>query len=115
MELEELLDKVKRALSPDDFAALAQKALNVTAPLIWVPNPGPQTEAYYCSADEIFFGGEAGGAKTDLELGLALTGPPAEPHPPADQQGSGRPSRAARADPGLSRRLEQPGRHLAAA
>ena len=40
---------------------------------IWIPNPGPQTEALFCQADELFFGGQAGGGKTDLEIGLALT------------------------------------------
>ena len=39
----------------------------------WVPNPGPQTDAYYCIADELFFGGQAGGGKSDLGVGLALT------------------------------------------
>ncbi len=34
--------------------------------------PGPQTEAYYCEADELFYGGAAGGGKTDLLLGTAL-------------------------------------------
>ena len=29
----------------------------------WVANPGPQTRAYYCEADELLFGGEAGGGK----------------------------------------------------
>lgn len=42
-------------------------------PTIWRPLPGPQTEAYYSDADELFFGGAAGGGKSDLELGLALT------------------------------------------
>ena len=40
---------------------------------IWLPLPGPQTEAYYCRADELFYGGAAGGGKTDLLLGCALT------------------------------------------
>jgi hypothetical protein len=40
---------------------------------IWSPNPGPQTEAYYSEADELFYGGAAGGGKTDLGLGLAGT------------------------------------------
>jgi hypothetical protein len=39
----------------------------------WVPLPGPQTEAYHCLADELLFGGAAGGGKTDLALGLGLT------------------------------------------
>jgi hypothetical protein len=44
-----------------------------TAPYVWTPNPGPQTVAYFCDADELFYGGQAGGGKTDLGLGLALT------------------------------------------
>lgn len=39
----------------------------------WTPFPGPQTLAYRCDADELFYGGAAGGGKTDLILGLALT------------------------------------------
>lgn len=41
--------------------------------LVWQPLPGPQTEAYNCPADELFYGGAAGGGKTDLALGLSLT------------------------------------------
>src|SRR3954452_8042884 len=48
-------------------------ALKSTATMAWVPNPGPQTEAFVCQADELFYGGEAGGGKTDLGIGLALT------------------------------------------
>ena len=40
---------------------------------LWKPLPGPQTEAYYSEADEVFYGGSAGGGKSDLLLGLALT------------------------------------------
>lgn len=40
---------------------------------IWAPNPGPQTEAFFCQADELFYGGEAGGGKTNLLAGLATT------------------------------------------
>lgn len=40
---------------------------------VWAPLPGPQFEAYYSQADELFYGGAAGGGKTDLLLGLALT------------------------------------------
>lgn len=39
----------------------------------WVPNPGPQTAALACKADELFYGGEAGGGKSDLVVGAALT------------------------------------------
>jgi len=34
---------------------------------------GPQTEAVFTEADELFYGGQAGGGKTDLGIGLALT------------------------------------------
>lgn len=39
----------------------------------WIPNPGPQSQAYYSVADELFYGGQAGGGKTDLIVGLSLT------------------------------------------
>lgn len=40
---------------------------------IWKPLPGPQMMAYSSEADELFYGGAAGGGKTDLILGLSLT------------------------------------------
>lgn len=40
---------------------------------IWTPLPGPQTEALESEADVLLYGGAAGGGKTDLALGLALT------------------------------------------
>jgi len=40
---------------------------------VWRPLPGPQTMAYESLADVIGFGGAAGGGKTDLAIGLALT------------------------------------------
>lgn len=39
----------------------------------WRPLPGPQTVAARSPADVIGFGGSAGGGKTDLAIGLALT------------------------------------------
>jgi hypothetical protein len=43
--------------------------LALTAGLIWIPNPGPQAQAYFSPADELFYCGQAGGGKTDLGLG----------------------------------------------
>lgn len=40
---------------------------------IWYPQSGPQSLAYISQADELFYGGSAGGGKTDLALGLATT------------------------------------------
>lgn len=39
----------------------------------FVPNPGPQSDAYYCKADILLYGGAGGGGKTALLNGLALT------------------------------------------
>ncbi len=39
----------------------------------WKPSPGPQTMAYESEADELFYGGSAGGGKSSLLVGLALT------------------------------------------
>ena len=39
----------------------------------WLPTPGPQTNAYLSKADLLLYGGAAGGGKTDLIVGLALT------------------------------------------
>jgi hypothetical protein len=40
---------------------------------LWSPLPGPQLMAYTTEADELFYGGQAGGGKSDLILGLAFT------------------------------------------
>jgi len=45
----------------------------LTAGPPWTPLPGPQTMAYESEADIIGYGGAAGGGKTDLMCGLALT------------------------------------------
>ena len=39
----------------------------------WLPQVGPQMDAYFSQADILFYGGSAGGGKSDLLLGLALT------------------------------------------
>ena len=37
----------------------------------WKPQPGPQADAYYSLADELLYGGAAGGGQSDAILGIA--------------------------------------------
>lgn len=39
----------------------------------WKPQIGPQSEAFNSKANELFYGGAAGGGKTDLMIGLATS------------------------------------------
>jgi hypothetical protein len=63
------LQEYYRSLTPqsqqelDDLLSLFNRA--------WLPNPGPQSAAYHSAADVLGYGGQAGGGKTDLTLGLA--------------------------------------------
>lgn len=64
------LDAWVNGLSPrqqEDLLAVAWKALPGT------PFPGPQVQAYLSPADEVYFGGAAGGGKTAIGVGLSLT------------------------------------------
>ena len=72
MNLDELLSQIKN-MEGEAKAALLADANTALGDPLWVPNPGPQYDAYYCEADELFYGGQAGGGKTDLLIGLALT------------------------------------------
>jgi hypothetical protein len=47
-------------------------AVALTAGRYFVPNAGPQTDAYFSDADEVFYGGGAGGGKSALLCGLAI-------------------------------------------
>jgi hypothetical protein len=72
----QLLDQILtrfQSLPPKEREAVARDAHAATADMVWVPNPGPQTEAYFCEADELFYGGQAGGGKSALAVGLAVT------------------------------------------
>ena len=68
----EALSSDIKGFSEEDQALITKVALQPTADMRWVPNPGPQTEAYECAADEVLFGGSAGSGKTDLGIALAL-------------------------------------------
>lgn len=51
---------------------LIETAIEATKDRVWIPSPGPQTEAYYSEADILLYGGEPGGGKSSLILGLAF-------------------------------------------
>ena len=69
--LDELLARIEE--QPEHSrAALKQEVMARTQSLRWIPNPGPQTDAYHCKADILFYGGSAGGGKSDLIVGLAF-------------------------------------------
>ncbi len=59
------------AMPEDERKEVKRLADQATAHMRWIPNPGPQLAAYDCEADQMLYGGEAGGGKTDLLLGLA--------------------------------------------
>lgn len=66
----ELLELVKH-LTPEEREEL-DGLLTEGLPL-WIPQVGPQMAALQSEADILFYGGTAGGGKTDLLLGAALT------------------------------------------
>ena len=54
-----------------DVLTEAKRRLLKSNALLWQPSPGAQAEAFNCEATIIGYGGQAGGGKTDLGLGLA--------------------------------------------
>jgi hypothetical protein len=70
------LDEIRTMLSgmqPDARAQLEREVMAATAGQNWFPNEGPQSQAFYSAADVLLYGGQGGGGKTDLGLGLAFT------------------------------------------
>lgn len=68
---EKVLSNLNALPEKERSAAIAAVSQALTAP--FVPNPGPQTMAYYSEADLLLYGGQAAGGKTGLICGLALT------------------------------------------
>lgn len=56
----------------DDERRELERLLSLV-PSLWLPQPGPQSDAFHHTADILGFGGAAGGGKTDLAAGLTLT------------------------------------------
>lgn len=71
MNLDDVI-KVLAGLPAEEKAALSKQIMGTAGGLKWVPSPGPQSDAYYSKADILLYGGEPGGGKTSLLLGLAF-------------------------------------------
>lgn len=71
MDLNEVIAALG-SLPEADRGLAVSDALDATKHLPFIPQPGPQTEAYFSEADVLLFGGSPGGGKTALGMGLAL-------------------------------------------
>jgi hypothetical protein len=60
------------ALPPEQIEKAKALVKQGTKGKRWIPNPGPQTAAYFSEADCLLYGGEPGGGKSQLILGLAF-------------------------------------------
>jgi hypothetical protein len=69
--LDDIIERLN-ALDPAERKEVEKLAREATKDMVWIPNPGPQTTAYECDADQMLYGGEAGGGKSDLLIGAAI-------------------------------------------
>lgn len=69
--LDEILTRV-RGMTPEQRRELEATVQQATNSLRWISNEGPQTAAYFSLADVLLYGGQGGGGKTDLILGLGF-------------------------------------------
>ena len=67
------LQQLEAYLTDEERKELDALLIEHMAQTPWVPLPGPQTMAYESLADVIGYGGSAGGGKTDLAVGKAMT------------------------------------------
>jgi hypothetical protein len=65
------LNELIKYLTPQELSELDTLLEAIDAPT-WMPQEGPQTEALNSLADITFYGGAAGGGKTDLLLGTTF-------------------------------------------
>lgn len=68
--LDEITAKIG-GMTPEDRAVLVEQVAPLKDRMRFVPLPGPQTEAYLSPADILLYGGQAGGGKSYLVMGLA--------------------------------------------
>lgn len=71
LNLDEIVGRLS-AMPEDEKQQVIESALQATSSMRgFVPLPGPQTEAYLSDADILLYGGQAGGGKSYLLMGLA--------------------------------------------
>jgi hypothetical protein len=70
--LEEILSRLQ-SLPANEREEVEKAASDAVKGLKWIPTIGPQMDAYYSPADVLLYGGQGGGGKSDLGLGLAFT------------------------------------------
>jgi len=68
--LDDVLEKLS-SLPEDEREHVKAMAAEATKEMVFVPLPGPQTEAYLSEADVLLYGGQAAGGKSFLSCGLA--------------------------------------------
>ena len=69
--LDEMITRLS-GLPPEEVDKLTAEARSSHKGMKWIPNPGPQTDAYLSDADVLLYGGQPGGGKSNLGLGLAF-------------------------------------------
>ena len=69
--LDEVIARVQKK-APAERSQIIAQAKKATAKMPWIPNPGPQTDAYLSEADILLYGGQAGGGKSNLIVGWGV-------------------------------------------
>lgn len=60
--LDDILDRFD-AMTTSERKELLEDVYDATSDVVWTPLTGPQSNAYFSQADELFYGGSAGGGK----------------------------------------------------
>jgi hypothetical protein len=72
MDTVELANTLTNGLTPERKEEVDKVLIESVGRKKFIPSPGPQTDAWFCKADVLLYGGEAGGGKSGLLCGLAL-------------------------------------------